>query len=205
MGYAAMHEAIKNGAPSKAALREGNKTKLVGTIEFFPQEGKYHYDGHRLCKVSWHPKETKEHSGICSVCGRRVTVGVVSRVNDLSNREDGAKPAGAPEFKSFVPLEEIIASCFGVGTASKKVSELYEKLLKSFGNEFEILLNTDTTEVAQESLPIIGEGLKRIREGKLHIEPGYDGEFGKVEIFSEDERKIFLSGNQGSAVQDKLF
>ena len=191
MSYAAIYEAIKYGAPARAGERNGKPTKLKGTIEFFPEEGKYHYDGHRACGVSWQPTETKAHQGKCSVCGKKVTVGVMSRVDDLATRPLNEKPREALEFISTVPLEEIISSALGVGPVSKAVQKEYNHLLEAFANEFEILLEADIDRVSKESLPIIGEGLRRVREGKLHIKPGYDGEFGKVEIFTEEERNNF--------------
>ncbi len=191
MNYLAIHEAIKYGAPALADERENKSAKLLSTIEFFPEEGKYHHDGHRACKISWLPSETKAHGGKCPVCGKKVTVGVMSRVDDLATRSLNERPEGAPRFTSMVPLEEIISSALGVGVVSKAVQKEYNHLLEAFGNEFEILLEADIARIANETKLIIGEAIKRVREGKLHIEPGYDGEFGKVEIFTEEERNKF--------------
>jgi uncharacterized protein (TIGR00375 family) len=175
------YSAIKN------AIIKRDLSKFLYTIEFFPQEGKYHYDGHRLCKVSMSPEQRKKVKGICPECGRKLTVGVLSRVDELADREDGFVPPGAIPYKSLVPLKEIIAEAIGVGPQTKSVEEHYQKLIQQFSNEFNILLDTPPEELNKFTLPKITQGIKRVRDGKLIIEPGYDGEFGKVKIFHEDE------------------
>lgn len=203
--YGGIREAVRTGAPKRAKERESEeaRTKLVGTVEFFPEEGKYHYDGHRLCKVRWAPGERKRNNGECSVCGRPVTVGVLSRVDALADRAEGFRPEGAPGFRSLVPLEEIIAEALGVGTGTKGVSEHYETLVKTFGNEFAALLDAPVEDIGKVSLAIIGEGVRRVREGNLRIEPGYDGEFGAVHVFTDEERDRFAKG--GGERQASLF
>lgn len=202
LSYTGLLDAFRTGAPVRVGERENVKAKLIGTVEFFPEEGKYHYDGHRLCKVRWTPQERKTHDGRCSVCGRAVTVGVVSRVDDLADREEGFRPEGVPGFRSLVPLEEIIAESLDVGTGTKKSLEHYERLVAAFGNEFSVLLDTPIEGIAEASLPIIGEGVRRVRKGKLYIEPGYDGEFGTVHVFTGVEREHFAKGGGG---QPSLF
>jgi len=169
------------------AIIKKDKSKFLYTIEFFPEEGKYHYDGHRLCKVSMSPEQRKKVKGICPECGRKLTVGVLSRVDELADRKDGFVPSGAIPYKSLVPLKEIIAEAVGVGTQTKTVEEHYQKLIQQFSNEFNILLDVSLEELDKFTLPKIVQGIKRVRDGKLMIEPGYDGEFGKVKIFHEDE------------------
>jgi len=211
VSYSAITEAIKYAAPKRAserALRHGSgqagqRAMLVSTIEFFPEEGKYHYDGHRLCNVSMNPSERKEQKGLCTRCGRPVTVGVMSRVDELADRKEGERPEGAPDFISLVQLEEIIADALGQGRGTKGVREIYDKLIQLLGNEFHILLEASIEEIGQASTPLIGEGVSRVRDRKLHIEPGYDGEFGKVEIFTKDERE--QRGSEGARVQKSLF
>ena len=172
----------------KDAIIEKDKSKFLYTIEFFPQEGKYHYDGHRLCKVSMSPEQRKEVKGICPKCGRKLTVGVLSRVDELADRKDGFVPPGAIAYKSLVPLKEIIAEAIGIGPQTKGVEEQYQTLIQKFSNEFNILLDVPLEELDKFTLPKIAEGIKRVRDGKLMIEPGYDGEFGKVKIFHETEK-----------------
>ena len=179
LSYPAIIEAIKSKDPQK----------FLYTIEFFPQEGKYHYDGHRNCEISCSPKETKKYNGICPVCGKPLTIGVLSRVEELADRPEGFKPENAIPFKSLIPLEEIIAEVLGVGVGTKGVEKEYKDLIKKFGSELGILLNTSISDLKSATLPEISEAVSRVRKGKVNIEPGYDGAYGKVKIFSEGEKK----------------
>jgi len=165
------------------AIIKKDKSKFLNTIEFFPQEGKYYYDGHRLCDVSMSPKQRKKVKGICPKCGRKLTVGVLSRVDELADRKDGFVPSGAIPYKSLVPLKEIIAEAIGIGPQTKGVEKQYQTLIQKFSNEFNILLDVPFKELSKFTLPKIAEGIKRVRSGKLIIDPGYDGEYGKVKIF----------------------
>ncbi len=160
-----------------------------GTVEFFPEEGKYHYDGHRLCNISLSPEETIAHNYICPVCGRKLTVGVMHRVEKLADREKGFKPAGSPGFCSIIPLPEIISEAVKVGVNSKTVNNEYMKLLKKLGSEFSILMDVPLNDIEAAGSPLIREAVSRVRQGKVHIAPGYDGEYGKIKIFEEVERK----------------
>jgi len=170
------------------------KTKkgFKGTIEFFPEEGKYHFDGHRTCGVRLSPGETIKHNYQCPVCGRPVTVGVMHRVERLADRQEGFRPPSAPEFFSIIPLPEILAEVMNVGVNSKKVETEYLRLLSKFGNEFRILMDLPLNEIEGEA-PLLREAIERMRTGKVYIAPGYDGEYGKVRIFEEPER-IELKG-----------
>ena len=183
LSYKGIMEVIKNGAP-----------KFLSTIEFFPEEGKYHYDGHFDCKIYLSPKETKEHNGICPKCGKKLTIGVMSRVDELADRK--------PEMKNFIPyrnlipLGEIIAEAFNVGENTKQVKKEYDNLIKTFGNELKILMETGENELKSVADPRVAEGIKRVREGRVKIRPGYDGEYGEIKIFNDEERKEIK--NQGS-------
>ena len=170
-----------------SAILGALKTRLgfEGTIEFFPEEGKYHYDGHMACKVSLTPQETRQHDFLCPMCGRKVTVGVMHRVDLLADREEGSKPPGAPPFKSIIPLPEIISETIQVGVNSKAVDAVYQKLLAELGNEFSVLLDNSLEDIETASSPKMREAIKRVREGRVHIAPGYDGEYGKIKIFEE--------------------
>jgi len=168
------------------AIKSKNPQKFLYTIEFFPEEGKYHYDGHRDCGVYFSPEETEGHNGTCPVCGRKLTVGVLNRVHELADRPIGGKPANAIPFKNLIPLDEIIGEALGVGPKSKKVMEEYEKLISKFGSELNILLNVPYDEIIQASGSRLAEAIKRVREGKVNIRPGYDGEYGKISIFGEE-------------------
>src|SRR5574341_180138 len=178
---------------SYPAMRDAIRTRrgFLGTIEFFPEEGKYHYDGHRDCSVSLSPKETIHHDYLCPVCGRKVTVGVMHRVEKLADREPGFRPEGAPGYTSIIPLPELIAEALHVGPASKKVNAAYFALLEKLGNEFHVLLDVPLDDIERTSTPVIREAIARMRAGNVDIAPGVDGEYGKVRIFEEVERKEF--------------
>ncbi len=155
---------------------------VLGTIEFFPENGKYHADGHRACGVRFSPQETIANDYRCPVCGKKVTVGVLHRVEKLADRPEGFRPPGAPPFFSIIPLVEIIAETLRVGPTSKKVQHAYFSMLDLMGNEFTILLDTPLTEIARAASPDMAMAIGNMREGIVQIESGYDGEFGKVRI-----------------------
>jgi uncharacterized protein (TIGR00375 family) len=182
-------ETLSYGEIIKAIKKTSQNLKLIYTIEFFPEEGKYHYDGHRLCNISFSPKETVKSGGTCPICGKPLTIGVLSRVEELADKPEGRAPEGAIPFKSLVPLKEIIGEALGTLPGSKKVEQEYQNLIKKLGSEFNILIETDKERLAAATLPEIVEGISRVREGKLVIEPGYDGVFGKVKIFNQGEQK----------------
>jgi uncharacterized protein (TIGR00375 family) len=169
----------------REALKTKDKNRFLYTIEFFPEEGKYHFDGHRLCGVRWSPQETKEHQGKCSKCGKPVTVGVVNRVEKLADRPEGFKPQNAIPFKNLIPLDEIIASAKGLAKASVSVQRDYQFYLTKFGTEFGILLKASKEELIKK-LPLrVAEGVLLARQGKVNIKPGYDGEYGIISVFEE--------------------
>ncbi|MDP2930196.1 MAG: endonuclease Q family protein [bacterium] len=171
------------------AIKQKNPKKFLYTIEFFPEEGKYHFDGHRACNICFSPQETKKNKGRCPKCHRPLTIGVLNRVEELADRAIGEKPAGTIPFKSSVPLEEIIGDALGVLPGAKRVTGEYQSLIRRFGDEFTILLETGLSDLAASTLPEITEGIKRVRENKLIIDPGYDGVYGKVRIFNDGEQK----------------
>ena len=164
------------------------KKGFLGTIEFFPEEGKYHYDGHRDCNINLSPEETVQNNYLCPVCGKKVTVGVMHRVQKLADRENGFRPAGALPYYSIIPLAEIIAETIQVGVNSKAVTKIYCDLLEKLGNEFKILMDTPLDDIETASSPLLSDAVSRIRSGNVHIVPGYDGEYGKIRIFEEVER-----------------
>ena len=176
---------------SYRAITDAIKTRkgFLGTIEFFPEEGKYHFDGHRLCKISLSPKETIKHNYLCPVCSKKVTVGVMHRVDKLADREEGFKPKGVPPFNSIIPLLEIIAEVLKVGVNSKKVMAEYLGLIGKLGSEFKILMDVPLDDIEKAGSPVLREAISMMRSGNVHIAPGYDGEFGKVKIFEKVERE----------------
>src|SRR3989338_2115747 len=165
-----------------------NDDRFVGTIEFFPQEGKYHYDGHRLCNVRMKPSETKRCKGICPVCGKALVIGVENRVDELADRAEDYIPPSHKQVEYIVPLVEIIAELKGVkGTSSKAVALEYEKIISIFGHEFNILRHTSVEHIESQGFASLAYALKKLRDKDIVIEPGYDGVFGTVKIFSESE------------------
>lgn len=176
---------------SFSAIANSMRTRegFLGTIEFFPEEGKYHYDGHRACATSLSPEETIRHGYLCPKCGKRVTVGVLHRVEKLADRPQGYKPESTPPYYSLIPLVEVIAETIGVGVASKAVDMEFQRLIQVLGNEFTILMDAPIHGIEQASSPLIGEAISRVRSGRIHVAPGYDGEYGKIKIFDAAERK----------------
>jgi len=185
LSYPAIIEAIKEKSPEK----------FLYTVEFFPEEGKYHYDGHRLCGISLSPSQSKKYNNICPVCGKPLTIGVLNRVEELADREEGFKPETAIPFKSLVPLEEIIAHTLGCSTGTKESLKEYQNLINNFENEFKVLLDIPYAHLSAATKPEIVEGIKRVREGRVEVEPGYDGVYGKIKIFTEKEIKNSVSQN----------
>ncbi len=173
----------------REVLKTKDKTRFLYTIEFFPEEGKYHFDGHRNCGVRFSPQETKQHAGKCPKCAKRVTVGVMSRVEQLADRPEGYVPENAIPFKNLVPLDEIIAGAKGVSKTSIMVEKEYRGEIAKFGTEFEILLKASREELLSGLPKRVAEGVLRVREGKVDIKAGFDGEYGQISIFDEADAK----------------
>ncbi len=169
-------------------LKKKDKSKFLYTIEFFPEEGKYHFDGHRLCGVRFSPQETKAHKNICPKCGKSLTVGVMNRVQQLSDRSEGYQPPNAIPYKNLIPLDEVIAEAKGVTKGSKAVEAEYRMAISKFGTEFEILLRAKKEDLEKNLPRRIAEGILRVRRGGVVVQPGFDGEYGKISIFSEGEK-----------------
>ncbi|MGC8981409.1 MAG: endonuclease Q family protein [Minisyncoccia bacterium] len=167
------------------------KNKIILTIEFFPEEGKYHYDGHRICKVRYSPEESIENRYICSVCKKPVTIGVMSRVEKLSDRDKDYIAKNRPPFKHIIPLTEIISEAINSSPTSKKVLDIYMKVLSFFDNEFSFFLNfkdEDYLKLKNITPEKVIEAIKRFNDNKIYIEPGYDGEYGVIKIFGGEEK-----------------
>ncbi|HOV89144.1 MAG TPA: endonuclease Q family protein [Syntrophorhabdaceae bacterium] len=181
---------IFDGGISYMEMMEAIKTRkgFGGTIEFFPEEGKYHYDGHRNCGICLTPEQTRAYNYICPVCNRHLTIGVMHRVISLADRNHGAKPAGAPGYRSIIPLPEIIAETKKMGPGSKAVLSIYYKVISALGPEFKVLLESPYCDIEKVSDQLTMEAIVRMREGRVYISPGYDGEYGKIKIFEDIER-----------------
>ncbi len=169
-------------------LKKQDATKFKYTIEFFPEEGKYHFDGCAACAFSCDPKESKRLGGRCPSCKRFLTLGVHHRVEELADRDARAVAARKIPFKSIVPLAEILAECYGVSSvASKKVEEEYLRLTDGLADEFSLLLETPLLQIESFArAPSLAEAIRRVRDGNVSIQPGYDGIFGTVRVFGED-------------------
>lgn len=187
----------------KAITSEAQDSRILYTIEFYPEEGKYHYTGHRKCNVVYSPKEARKKGAICPVCGRPLTIGVMSRVESLAafdveieSKKDKHgvrwikdKKENRPPYVMLVPLLEIISESLSVGVGSQKVLGVYDQLIHSLGSEFDILLKTDLTETGRVAGARVAEGISKVRAGDIVIKPGYDGVFGKVGLWKEEEEE----------------
>lgn len=214
LSYDGIMEAIKGAAPAALQRRHSERSeesrnsrvardlsaslqddssgnlRLSGTIEFIPDEGRYHFDGHRACKVRLHPSETKKLQGICPKCKKEVTVGVLSRVETLANEPPGRKPEYAPKYWGLVELDKLIAQALGIRSrTSRAVDKLYWALVEKADTEINVLLEFSLEKLASLTDARIVEAIRRMREGNLTVSPGYDGEYGVVNIFSAEEKK----------------
>jgi uncharacterized protein (TIGR00375 family) len=176
LSYPAVIEAIKQKDPAR----------FPATIEFFPEEGKYHYDGHRSCRVCFSPEQSREENDCCPVCGKKVVIGVMHRVEELADRPPGFRPPGAISAIHLVPLEEIIAAGYGLGIGSKRVRREYLNLLERGGAELEILLDKSAAELTSFMDSRLVEGILRVRQGLVTVNAGYDGVYGRVNLFPEN-------------------
>ncbi|MFH1749651.1 MAG: endonuclease Q family protein, partial [bacterium] len=179
-------------------LQKKDNNSFISTIEFYPQEGKYHFDGHRNCGVVFSPEETKKHKTICPKCKRPLTVGVMNRVDSFADRGSGFIPKNSPKVRHIIPLMEIISDVIGTGVSSKAVLDIYFELVHSFNNEFKILLGVDYRDLEKVTSPEIAQAIINVRQGRVKIEPGYDGEFGRIAV---DKTKI----KEIRQKQEKLF
>ena len=171
-----------------AALKDRDPARFLGTLEFYPEEGKYHYDGHRKCEVCYKPEQTLAAEGICPVCGRKLTVGVLHRVEKLADRPEGFRPEVAPSYEYLIPLDEVIGAAVGVGPKSKKVRAVYDRLLAEVGTELDVLRHAGLAAIETCAGPLVAEGVRRMRSGEVDIYPGHDGEYGVISVFSEEKR-----------------
>ena len=193
LSYPALKHAIETG--------EG----FGGTIEFFPEEGKYHLDGHRNCGVCLTPREAEALGGVCPVCGKKLTIGVQHRVEELADRPLGAARPGQKPFESLAPLPEVIGACVGSSEQSKKTQARYGAMLRELGSEFHILREASLEDIQRVAGPAVAEGIRRLRLGQVERVPGYDGAFGRVVLLTPAEREA-LEGQTslfGAAAPEK--
>ena len=168
---------------------------VAGTLEFFPEEGKYHLDGHRKCGTRLEPEETLAHDGLCPVCGRPVTVGVLNRVVKLADRKGGERGVRSRDFRSLFSLDQIVAECVGVASrTAKSVVKVYDRMLQTLGPELGILLDLPLEEIGAGPGSTVKTAVERVRSGHVHLAGGFDGEFGVVRVFSPQEKKDLPGG-----------
>jgi PHP family Zn ribbon phosphoesterase len=227
VSYDAIYAAVSNTHPAfrkqNAGGVEANTFRIAYTIEFYPEEGKYHYTGHRACNVRLTPEETRAQGTTCSVCGKPLTEGVMQRVETLSAYHAAGKPVRTegtiglykkpieglcvqgtysslfpdrPPFVMLVPLREIISECIGSPVASPKVSVKYDALLDAFGTEFAVLLKISKEEIEKIAGLRIAEGIEKVRTGDIVIDPGYDGVFGVVKLWKDAEEKPLVDATK---------
>jgi DNA helicase-2/ATP-dependent DNA helicase PcrA len=171
----------------REALQQNRRDHFVGTIEFYPEEGKYHFDGHRKCHICFGPAESRGHNGICPVCQRPLTIGVTHRVMELADRTVPVYQEQSPDFFSLIPLPEVLGEILGRGPATKAVLEQYCRVVELFGSEFAVLFDTPIDEIETRYSPLLAEAVHRIRTGQVIKQPGYDGEFGVIRVFDTHE------------------
>lgn len=165
---------------------KSNDKRLLGTIEFFPEEGKYHSDGHRACSIRFTPEETKKHGGLCPECGKSLVVGVDNRVAELANRTVGYRPQNAKHVKYIIPLAEIIAELKGTkGTGTKAVTSEYHSVIEHFGNEFDVLRRVPVEAMEAVGFKLLALAIGRLRKGEVVRDPGYDGIYGTIKVFKD--------------------
>lgn len=171
----------------KNVLETKDRENFLFTIEFYPEEGKYHYDGHRKCGVFFHPQETKKMGYICPVCEKPLTIGVLHRVENLATRERGEYPPVYIPYRNLVPLVEIISEAMNVGKESRVVNEEYMKMVSYFGNEMEILLNVPVQEIGDKFNLRVAKGIENVRQEKVKRIPGYDGVYGIIKVLNDEK------------------
>ncbi len=178
--YSEIFNAIKN-----------NNTKIIkSTIEFFPEEGMYHIDGHRSCGISMTPSETKKHNGICPHCRKPLVIGVLNRVEELADRKENYKPKERPSYIKLVGLDKIIADSIGIKSRqSKKVQNIYNNITSKLGCELDILMDVPINKIKEASFSEVAIGISRVRDENLDVTPGFDGQYGIVKIFSDEEKE----------------
>jgi len=184
ISYEQIYEVIKH-------KKQNKEQGLVCTIEFYPEEGMYHFDGHRNCAFSCSPAESKKLNNLCPVCQKPLVIGVLNRVEALADRPEGFKPEKAVPFKKLIELDKIIKEALGIkNRASLKVRQEYERLIKLYGSELQILLDLDLKQIAHEVDPRIILGIEKVRSDDLLIKPGFDGQYGEIKLFNEENSKF---------------
>ena len=201
ISYDGMFAALREAASRLPGDQRTSDTHFEGTLEIYPEEGKYHYDGHRNCHVVMSPEEAEEHGNICPVCGKPLTIGVMHRVWDLADRKEEPHLKEEPEVHPILPLPTVLSEIYGAAPTTKKIKAKFSETLSALGSEFGILNSLPLDEITRFSEPL-GEAVRRIRAGQVTRHAGFDGEFGTVTIFSDEEKKEL--GSSGPRVSLRL-
>jgi uncharacterized protein (TIGR00375 family) len=180
------------------AVRENDRNKFPATIEFYPHEGRYHYDGHRTCNVVLHPKESHERDNACPVCGKKLTLGVLHRVEALADR---AEPKDVEEYHSLIPLQEIISEIEQKGVNTKTVTAAFMNTLDKLGPEYHIMLDKSADDIEEAGGKMLATAVEKVRSGDISINPGYDGLYGEVHVFSNEEREVLERESESDQMQ----
>ncbi|MFO7913538.1 MAG: UvrD-helicase domain-containing protein [Desulfotignum sp.] len=192
-GYLGRNACVFNTDLDYFAMRRSLETldtaAYQGTLDMYPDQGKYHYDGHRKCGVSLDPDETARLDKICPACGRPLTLGVLHRVRELADRPQGFVPSDRQGYTSIIPLTDMLSEIFGVGPKTKKVAWYYEKAVQVLGPELDILLDRSCDDIHAAGIPLLAEAVSRMRNKHIHVEPGFDGQFGKIHVFTAKEKE----------------
>jgi ATP-dependent DNA helicase UvrD/PcrA len=192
-GYMGRNASVFNTDLDYFAMRSALETRSCktfhGTLDMFPHQGKYHYDGHRKCNVSLNPETTEEYGGICPVCKKPLTLGVLYRVQELASRSEGYLPKNRQGYTRIIPLTDILAQIFQVGPKTQKVAGYYQNAIEALGPELPILTDHSFDKIQGAGVPLLAEAIMKMRTGDILIDPGFDGEYGKVNIFSRRERE----------------
>ena len=176
----------------RKALEACDPQSFLGTVEFFPEEGKYHVDGHRKCNFRSLPSQTRDLNGVCPVCHKPLTLGVLYRVEELADRPNPVQTARSRPYQNLIPLESVLAEVFQCGSQTKKVQQAYSQLVERFGSEFDILRNVSIQELEKGGIALLAEAIARMRDNRIHFDAGFDGEFGQVRIFDAAERQALM-------------
>ena len=169
-----------------SALRSKDPARFLYTVEFFPEEGKYHYDGHRKCGVVLAPQESKRNNDLCPVCGKKLTIGVMHRVDDLADRPIAPREPFRVPYKNLIPLNEVAGEALGKSAESQGVWETYFRMIQEFGNEHRVLTEVPASEIARVAPEAVGRGVDLMRKGRVRIEPGHDGYYGKISLVESE-------------------
>jgi uncharacterized protein (TIGR00375 family) len=180
----------------REALLQKDLTKHLGTIDMYPEQGKYHYDGHRKCNVCFNPVQSLETGGICPECNKPLTLGVLNRVQKLADRPEGFIPENRHGYQKIVPLADILSEIFEVGPNTKKVNTNFNKAIETLGPELEILLNKNIKEIEKANIPLLAKAIEKMRNGDITVSPGFDGEFGKIKLFDTNEKEMLKGEDQ---------